>query len=80
MRVDYHHGLLHYMQLIIYIIKMELSLTKSNIIIDINFTFVASYTGYLWEKRFIQFYCFCCIWGYFQKLQSKKHIQTDIWI
>lgn len=30
--------------------KDGVSLTKSNIIIDINFTFVASYTGYLWEK------------------------------
>ena len=47
--VDYHHGLLHYMQLIIYN-KDGVSLTKSNIIIDINLLSFASYTGYLWEK------------------------------
>ena len=35
--------------------KDGVSLTKSNIIIDINFTFVASYTGYLWEKDLSNF-------------------------
>lgn len=35
--------------------KDGISLTKNNIILDINFIFYASYTGYLWEKDLSNF-------------------------